>query len=454
LLWTVRAAQAPSLRRYLAAGAGVGLATAAKFIGVGSALPIMVWGALAGIRDRRQWLWLALAGIASLAAFFALNPFVGAVVHYGLAAIDFYEGRARWEGSDRGVVRQRVVEFLAWQHGWVLGAFLLLGVGWAVWRLRPRGAGADRMAALLPLSLALGYPAVYAAALTRFRTHNLLPALGGTALVCAIGLLLAARWVLRRSRRRAVTLLVWALPAALLLARPANYATSQGLTDTWAEAGRLLRHRLAPMQSRQVAFEPKGARLALADGQRYVTKVPLPALSALSHDRLDLMDAEVFPAARSESEEPGAAFYRARRERVAEVCALEVRPRLFRRSGAPLTVLLHPWSPTGPPQSIPFSSQGPDGLTAALPDDLAAGAVVSITIAAPSGSRHGAVRLLPGGESIPLDVIGRRRRRLWLVTSRFVAPAAARALALPSAAGADPPAYELRLSRWTKARCN
>lgn len=455
LLWTARAAQSPRLSRYLLAGAGVGLATSAKLIGVGSALPILVWGLWAGLRDRRQWGWLALAGAASVATFFALNPFVGTVIHYGLAAIDFYAGRAVMEGSDRSVVAERELGFLASQHGWFLGACLLLGIAWALPRLRPAARSGERIAALLPLCLCLGYPAAYAIGLTRFRTHNLLLALGGASVVCAIGLLLGARWALRRGASAVppMRLLVLALPAALLLGRPIHYANGQAATETWVAAGRLLRHRLAPIQSRQVAFEPKGARLVLADGRRYVAKVALPSLTALSHSQLDLMDAEVFPASRTAG--PEAPFYRARRRRVSEGCVLEVRPRLFRRRGTPLVLLLHPWEPAGAPRDIPFAvdRSAPALLVAGLPPELAAGDVLSAGIAVPPTNPPRSIRILPGGQSLPLAVAGQRRRKLWLVTRRFAHPAGARAIELRSAPGDDPQAFRLQLSRWTKTAC-
>ncbi len=126
LYWTAAAARAPRLPRFLLAGVGVGLATAAKYIGVAAAIPLTVWALGSGFRDRRRWIWLPLAGAASVATFFAFNPFLGTVLPYASRLANFYATRARGERGHLVVLR-RELEFLAFQHGWVLGAILLLG---------------------------------------------------------------------------------------------------------------------------------------------------------------------------------------------------------------------------------------------------------------------------------------------------------------------------------------
>ena len=171
LYWTAGAARAPRLSRFLLSGVGVGLATSAKYIGLAAALPLTVWALAAGRRDRRLWAWLPLAGAASLATFFLLNPCFGLVLHFGSRLVRFYGARARAEQSGHLVVLRGELEFLAYQHGWFLGALLLLGTLFLVRRLRPGG----------------GYPAIHALGMT-FLSSNLLPSLGGTALICACGM--------------------------------------------------------------------------------------------------------------------------------------------------------------------------------------------------------------------------------------------------------------------------
>ncbi|HEY4592477.1 MAG TPA: glycosyltransferase family 39 protein, partial [Thermoanaerobaculia bacterium] len=83
LYWTAEAVRSPRLSRFLRSGVGVGLAASAKYIGLASCLPLTVWSLWAGLRDRRLWGWLALAGLASLVTFLALNPFFGEVLHFG-----------------------------------------------------------------------------------------------------------------------------------------------------------------------------------------------------------------------------------------------------------------------------------------------------------------------------------------------------------------------------------
>jgi hypothetical protein len=218
-------------------------------------------------------------------------------------------------------------------------------------------------------------------------------------------------------------------------------------------AGKLLRHRLAPIQSRQVAFEPKGARLALADGRRYVVRVALPTLSSHSHAQLDLMDAEVFPAARMAGAD--AAFYEARRRRLGTGCEVGVEPRLFRRRGDALRLLLHPWERSGPRLAIELGAGGPapTSLVGSLPPQLHAGDILSANIAAPPTGAPRSIRLLPAGPSLPLAVAGQRRHRVWLVTQRFPYPGAAQAIELRAAPGKGPGAYRLELSRWTRTAC-
>lgn len=458
LYWTAGAVRSPRLSRFLLAGVGVGLATSAKYIGVASALPLAVWALVSGFRDRRRWGWLALAGVTSVATFFALNPFVGTVLHYAFRVTKFYAHRARGEGSGHLVVLRREIEFLAFQHGWILGAFLLLGTAFLIHRLWRGPGDRERAAALLPLSLFLGYPALHAAGMTLFRSHNLLPAEGGTALACACGMVVCGQWLRRRralARAPWLASVVWIVPGGLLLVWPFLDVYPRLVPDTWAGAEKALRLRLAPLRSRHVVHEPAEARLRLAESAAQgAARTGARSLAEFSPAWLDLADAEVFPLARTEGS-PAAAFYQDRRRRLARECTLEIHPRPFRSRGTPLLILLHPWQPAGDPVPIGFerSEDAPGGLIARLPPNLVEGEVVSVELIRPTRGAGAPALLQPGRQSLPLHYAGRRRYRIRLASPRFRYTAGLTGLYVPAPAQTDPASFQLKLWRWTEEPC-
>ncbi len=462
LSWTAAAVRSPRLSRFLLAGVGVGLATAAKYIGVAASIPLTLWALWTGFRDRRRWAWLPLAGVASVATFFALNPFLGTVLPYASRLATFYATRARGERGHLVVLR-REIEFLAFQHGWVLGAFLLLGTALLARELWRKPEGGERTAAyaayagLLPLSLYLGYTALYAAGMTIFRTHNLLPAVAGTALVCAFGLVHCGRWLAAHrpaANSPAVAFAALLLTVGLLLARPFHYTYQRAVPLTWEIAERALRERLAPLRTRHLAREPVRAPLNPAEGWRLAIKTAVPSLAALSSAQLDMTDAEAFPLSRSQG--PAGDFYRRRRQRVAQECVLEIHPRPFRSRGTPLLLILHPWTAMG--KAVPLDLQSlrgrPRRLAARLPSQLAAGDVVSVELTRPSDERVPAVLLLrPGGQTVPFEYSGRRRERARFLTPRFRLPGGVAEVQVTASGRARPQQFQLRLWRWTRPAC-
>ena len=452
LYWTAGAARAPRLSRFLLSGVGVGLATSAKYIGLAAALPLTVWALAAGRRDRRLWAWLPLAGAASLATFFLLNPFLGLVLHFGSRLVRFYGARARAEQSGHLVVLRGELEFLAYQHGWFLGALLLLGTLFLVRRLRPGSEGFP--AAVLPLSLFAGYPAIHALGMTLFYPHNLLPSLGGAALICACGMVRGGQWLKGRlpsAGAPAATVLVGLSLGGFLLARPFHYAYGRLVPDTWKVAEATLRMRLMPLSARHVVYEPADRTLKLLEGWQRAVLTGAPSLAALPASSLDLADAEVFPLARTQG--PGAAFYRDRRRGTAPERALEIRARPFRSRGAPLLLLLHPWMPAG--DAIPAGvrrSGAPGLLTARLPSPLAAGDVLSIELWRPDADESTVVLLQPGGQRLPLLYAGSRSQRIdRFLTPRFRSAAGVAEIQIPASARAHPRNFRLQLWRWTSA---
>lgn len=460
LYWTAGAARSPRLSRFLLAGVGVGLATSAKYTGVASCLPLTVWALWTGFRDRRRWAWLVLAGLAAVATYFALNPFAHLVLYYAPRLFDNYAGRARLEGSGHLTVLSGEVVFLASEHGWILGAFLLLGAALLLRRLFRRSESAEWSAAFLPLSLCLGFPAVEAAGMTLFRRQNLMPAMAGTALVCAYGAVRCGHWLAGRrpvARRPAAVHLAWLLPVYLLV-RPFDHAYTQVVPDTWTVAENALRAHLDPLRARHVAYEPEGVapeELALELAERWMqpATTAVPSLAGRSPAELDLADAEIFPLAKTRG--PDAAFYQSRRRRLRESCARDLRPQPFRRRGRSLVLLLHPWTPVGDP--IPLDVERSDGaagpLAGRLPAGLAAGEVLSLELVRPEPEEESGAgsHLQVGDQPLPLSPAGERRHEYRFLTPRFLYRAGVPAIEIPGSEGADPSQFRLRLWRWSSA---
>ncbi|HVG06164.1 MAG TPA: glycosyltransferase family 39 protein [Thermoanaerobaculia bacterium] len=448
LYWTAAAVQDPRRPRFLLAGVGVGLATAAKYTGASSALPLTVWALWTGFRDRRRWGLLALAGLTSVATFFALNPWVGTVLRFVFRLTGFYENKARVAKSDHMVVLRRELDFVFVQHGWILLAFLLLGIAMLLYRLWRGPDDQARAAALLPLTLCLLYPAAHAAGMTFFRSQNLLPAMGGMALVCAYAIACCGEWLFRRRDLRAFVMIV---PVALLLVPPVDYTYIRLVRRTWSVAEKALRARLAPLANRHVAYEPADARLSLSDGWLATARTGVPSLAALPPAWLDLTDAEVFPLPRTRGSK--ADFYRSREQRVAKGCRVEVRPKLFRSRGTPLLLLLHPWKPARPPVRLGLERSGASVLSARLPPGLSAGEVVSFELLRPTKERSTReVLLQPGGQSLPFEFAGRHGRRTRFLTPRFRLTGGLASIQLPASGRADPQSFELQLRRWSEDR--
>lgn len=443
LYWTAAAARDPRLPRFLQAGMGVGLATAAKYTGASSALPLAVWGLWTGFRDRRRWGWLVLAGLTSVATFFVLNPWVGTVYRFVFRLSGFYANKAKAAQSDHMTVLLRELDFVAIQHGRVLLAFLLLGI---VLLLRRLWRGPDqeaRTAALLPLTLCLGYPLAHAAGMTFFRSQNLLPAMAGMALVCAYAIARCGERLLRRPDLRPWVLIA---PVVLLLVPPVDYTYIRLVRRTSSVAEKILRARLAPLATRHVALEPADIRLSLSDGWQATARTAVPSLAALPPARLDLTDAEVFPLARTRG--PQADFYQARQKRVAPGCRVEVRPRVFRSRGTPLLLVLHPWK-AGPSTSIRLGRAGGSGLSARLPP-LSAGEIVSLELVRPLREKS-TQSVLVGGQSLPLEFAGRHGRKARFLTPRF-RYAGGSEVRVPASQKAEPERFVLRLWRWSEDR--
>src|SRR5262249_26479560 len=131
-----------------------------------------------GWRDRRQWLWLVLAGLTSGLTFVALNPFLDVGFQFIPILVKGYADKGVTQPSKHWVVFERQVDFPIRNHRPVVALFVLLGLVGLLWRTyRPAADDSEerRLGSLLVLSILLGYSALHSLGMTLFRSQNYLP---------------------------------------------------------------------------------------------------------------------------------------------------------------------------------------------------------------------------------------------------------------------------------------
>jgi hypothetical protein len=127
-LWSLDAVLRPAWGRWLRVGAGIGLATAAKYTGAALALPITLATAAYRGKERRAWLGLVAAGGLSFAVFAVLNPHLGRVVRFtGRLSRIYAENAQPLEGGRLGVLAAEAGALLA-NHGLWIGTTALAGL--------------------------------------------------------------------------------------------------------------------------------------------------------------------------------------------------------------------------------------------------------------------------------------------------------------------------------------
>jgi 4-amino-4-deoxy-L-arabinose transferase-like glycosyltransferase len=453
-LWTLRAAFAPSLRRYLLVGVGVGLAVSAKYTGIAAALPITaaVLFDFDGWRNRRRWLrrwlWLLAAGLTSVAVFVALNPYLGMVLEFIPMLVHGYAAKGVEERSDHWVVVARTIDFLIEHHGPVVAAFVGLGALGLLWRVvRPfhpvlrsrsrlpgpppgvsepaaQAAREERLGALLVLSILLGYTALHAAGMTLFRGQNYLPAIPFSSLAAAWAMVELWRWLARRLPllgRRGVAVPLWGTVGVLLLVQPSRVVYARAVPSAWEVATRRLAGDLDPLELRQVANERGLEPLQLQGQEHRALTLDADRLDRLRPEDLDLFDAELFP--RRRLEEPAARFYRSRIDRLPAAQIEIVGRRFLRSQREEWVVLRHPWREEGEGTPLDLRpAERPRQIEAPLPPGLGPGAVVSVVGWVPRDAEGSVDTLLvdPGARRIPLYDASRKRNRIYLLSPRFV----------------------------------
>jgi Dolichyl-phosphate-mannose-protein mannosyltransferase len=246
LLFAVRAHEENRLRDWALGGAAVGVAAAFKYTAGLAALPLVV-AALAGPSLRRAG-GLALAGLAALVAFVALNPYLFTSLgdwwgdlrdQADVAANDPKPGQ---ESGGFGYY----LDSLTWGLGWAGLAAALVG---AVLLLRR-----DRVRALVLVSLPLALFA-YLAVQSRYFGRWLLPAYPALALLAAYAIARAVDLLPERASSRA---LAAAALTAVVLAQPlladVRSARALGREDTLNQARDFLDEHFPP--ELRVSIEP------------------------------------------------------------------------------------------------------------------------------------------------------------------------------------------------------
>lgn len=426
-LWV---AERPGLRRYLGAGAAVGLAVAAKYNALAVAVPVAV-GALLDLRRRpRRLLLLApAAALAALAAFYLLNPFLLTTPElldrdFGRTLEDY---ERKGEAAEIGRLRLPLVVVSALAsgrfHGVVLTAAALAGLAILAFRLlaeRPVDRlWRERLAVFL--SFPAGYLLLYLLVTTNPAEHNWLPLTPFTSLAAAW--LLAGLWrrltglVPGRWRRPYLDRGALALVLAGSLALGASYTYSIVVPATWVRAADHLRAALSlDYRDRAVVYDlPAGAYPAVRHGQRNkAAVVPVDDVGAAAAGRLARSaDARIHLARRAPAPGclPGDTRPREMRFRAAP----------FESWGPPVVLYLQRWRRVGTPR--PLVATGP-GEYRVSETAAPAGAWLSVrVVSAPRVRPLGLERAELAGRPVRLLWGGMLpRRRHQFVSERVPAP--------------------------------
>ncbi len=452
----ITARRRPALGAYLAGGCAIGLAVAAKYTGVGAALPL-AGAALAAPPRLRGLARLALAGAVALAAFVALNPYLDLTLEYVERLLALYDRKGEAAGgSHLAVLAATVGTWLAPAHRGVLGpaagALGLAGAAWTALRLlRARRAPerAEPPGWGLALLYLAGFTLFYAAATRLYVANNLVPASPVLMLFAAHAAVAAAGAAALRLPRPARGV-AGAAAAALAVAAWAPGAAAWSL-EPWHESTlhAAVRRALEPggagaPEAAEVIYEAEmSGEVGAAAAARGAVAIPAPDLSALGDGALDRADVEVFPRDRILAAEP---FYLRRLARVDPAAVLTVEPGWLRR-GPAVVAAVHRW--LGAPAAR-RTFTGADGPRVRQPLPPADGALYSLRVRSPRRWRapH-RLRLEVAGAELPLWTVGEEEDRRWLYASpRWPAGPPEVVVLLPERAGPGAE-FEVEVWRWS-----
>jgi len=455
--WTLGAAFRPGLARFLLVGFGVGLAVSTKYTGIAAAIPITAAVLVNGRRDRRQWVWLLLAGLTSVATFIALNPFLGVVFRFIPKLVNGYAAKGVEEQSNHWVVFARQIAFLIEHHGPIVAAFVALGVAGMLWRIArpaPEDTSQHRLGSLLVLSLLLGYSVLHGLGMTLFRGQNYLPVVPFSSLAAAWAMVELWRALVRRAgwlTEWQIAAPVWLAVGAALLAQQGTIVYYRVVPTNFEVANETLLTGLERLGLRHIVYEQGMGAFQSGGKPRRPLVSRVDRLTALDPVVLDRTDVEIFPGNRLAG--PEAELYRGRVVRIPEAHVEVVKSRPFRSRGEPAVMLRHLWTLDGEPLELRFRRpEEAPYLTARLPEGLAKpGVLVSIALWVPRESAERKVRELrldPGGRAVPLADTGRRLNRFFRMSPRFQLTGQELRVRIPSAPGDRPRGFGLEIYRW------
>jgi hypothetical protein len=456
--WTIAAAFRPTLRRFLLVGFGVGLGVSTKYTAIASALPITAAVLTEGRRDRRQWLWLLLAGVMSVVTFVALNPFLDVVFEFIPKLVHGYAAKGVEEKSNHWVVFERQVQFLVEHHGPIVAAFVALGIAGMLWRIfrpRPEDLPERRLGSILVLGILVGYSIVHSLGMTLFRGQNYLPVVPFSSLAAAWAMVELWRMLTARLSVlswKPAAALVWAAVGVSLAAQQGTIVYWRVVPTTFEITNDALLLELDPIGLRQVVYEKGMGNFDAGGKPRRPLITRVDRLASVPVEVLDRADVEIFPQSRLDG--PGSDLYRARVARLPKEQVEIVGDHWFRSRGEPIVVLRHPWQLARDPISL--GVRRPDGdppfLVGRLPEGTARpGESVSLVLWAPRGSEGPDVdelRLDPGGQPVPVYDTGRRLNRLFRTSPRFALTGQELRVRIPSAPDDRPRGYGLELYSW------
>ncbi len=455
--WTLSAAFRPGLARFLRAGFGVGLAVSAKYTGIAAALPITAAVLANGRRDRRQWVWLVLAGLTSLATFVALNPYLGVVFRFIPWLVRGYAAKGVEEKSNHWVVFARQIEFLVEHHGPVVAAFLAAGVAGMLWRIfRPaaQGSALPRLGWSLVLSVLLGYSALHCLGMTLFRGQNYLPVVPFSSLTAAWAMVGCWRALARRFPGlawRPVGTLIWLGAVATLVAQQGKIVYTRVVPTTFEVANSALLAQTERLGLRHIVYEEDLGVFQTGGKPRRPLVSKVQRLPALGPTFLDRTDVEIFPGSRFSG--PAAAFYRQRVARLPKTQVDLVESHPFRSRGGSVLVLRHLWTLDGAPWLLRVRRPaGMPYLVGRLPEGvLGPGDTISFVLWVPKESvdrKLVELRLDPGDRPLPLAGTGRRLNQYFRMTPRLQLTGQEVRVRIPSTPEDRPRSFGLEIYRW------
>lgn len=429
---SLAAAARPTWKRYLAAGAAIGLALASKFNAGPIAFPLM-FAALSGggWRDRRAWGRLVLAGAVSLAVFLLSTPFV--LIDWSIYEKDLsrtmrdYEQKGqRLGGSHLYVLWHGLQSLFSWSfHGPVIAAAALLAIVLLLVRAArmPEGHGnpQERLGPVMMAIYVFGYALSYSIATLNPSKHNWLPLTPFTALAAAWLFAGLWKWIAARLPllRRPAFLGAVLTVLALLLINPVNGYTYRNVVPSTHELARRHLRTGMPLQGRTVIYEHGETREGMPLGRAGVFLLATGRLDELPPARIDLADAVLFHAERLEGER--ADFYRILTAAGRET--LRFGPAPFRARGPELLLVVRPWRQVGKPTplaAVPQDEARRGRVEARLPGSVRRGEVLSLELILPVRWKLSHMRQIQvHGQRIEWDNGGPLRGRRRIVSRRF-----------------------------------